>query len=319
MNFYGLLHISDGGRHSPNLKARGASGAIYTYFANAVTLGNSLEAAGCGFTLLTNDAARLERLNRETLGAAIAIREIPFRSQVPKDILFYSAHHKVDVYRWFSTFPGSDYPMLVDLDVVALHPPSTPFRVCVSSGIPLIYDISDQVFPVFGEETIASDLEALTGPEIPVRRWYGGEFIGGLPDFFSQLVDEIDRLWDAYCRNFAGFHHQGDEMLTSAALCRMLAAGCTALDAGPIGGIGRFWGGQPLHPQKPFAWIEQCFLAHLPGDKSYLAAHAQRRPFRADFFRRGYRWHRMAADQKSRVGRLVKRAIGARRAAALVR
>ncbi|HEX7970228.1 MAG TPA: hypothetical protein VF502_18545, partial [Stellaceae bacterium] len=63
----------------------------------------------------------------------------------------------------------------------------------------------------------------------------------------------------------------------------------------------------------------QCFLAHLPGDKSYLAAQAQRRPFRADFFRRRYRWHRMAADQKSRVRSLVKRAIGARRAAALVR
>src|SRR5713101_5844663 len=38
MNFYGLLHISDEGRHSPNLKARSSPAAISSYVANAVTL-----------------------------------------------------------------------------------------------------------------------------------------------------------------------------------------------------------------------------------------------------------------------------------------
>ncbi len=318
MNFYGLLHIGDG-RHSPNLKARGAWGAIRTYFANAVTLSHSLQAVGSDFVLLTNDAATLEAVNRDTLGADITIREIPFRAQVPKEIPFYSAHHKVDVYRWFATTSGGDYPVLVDLDVVALRPPSASFSICASSGIPLVYDISDQVFPAYGEDTIVSDLETLTGHGVPVYRWYGGEFIGGPPDFFARLVGEIDRLWGAYCRNFASFHHQGDEMLTSAALCRMIAAGCIALDAGPIGGVGRFWGGQPLHPQKPIAWFERCFLAHLPVDKSYLAAQAHRRPFRACVFLRGYRRHRMAADQAARVLGLVKRVVGKRRAASLAR
>lgn len=318
MNFYGLLHVTDGGRHSPNLKARHVSGAIHTYFANAVTLNNSLQAAGCCFTLLTNNAARLDRFNRETLGAAIAIREIPFHSQVPKDVPFYAAHHKIDVYRWFSTFPGSSYPILVDLDVVAMRSPSTPLRNCLSSGIPLVYDISDQVFPVFGEDTIAADLETLIGSGVPIRRWYGGEFIGGPPDFFARLVSEIDGFWDTYCRNFTVFHHQGDEMLTSAALCRMLASGFIALDAGPIGAIGRFWGGRPRHPQRPLAWFEQCFLAHLPGDKPYLAAQAHRRPFCADAFRRGYRWHRLAADRMG-LRNLVKRVIGRPRITALMR
>jgi len=315
MNFYGLLHISDEGRHSPNLKARSSPAAISSYVANAVTLANSLRAVGCDFTVVTNDEARLTEINGAGLGANVAVTEISFGTRVPKDILFYSAHHKVDVYRWFSTFAADDYPVLIDLDMVALRPPSTAFIACVSSGIPLVYDISDQVFPVFGEDTIAADLERLLGPQVPLRRWYGGEFTGGRPEFFAKLVEEIYRLWDAYISSFATFHHQGDEVLTSAALCKMLSEGWSALDAGPIGGVGRYWSGQPLHPQKPFAWVEQCFLAHLPGDKAYLAARAHRRPFRGDVFRREYRWHRLAVEQKSRVRSLAKLALGRRRPA----
>ena len=108
MKFYGLLHISDDGRHSPNLKARGSVAAVASYLANAVTLANSLRAVGCDFTLVTNDKERLTELNAASLAADIAITEIPFGSRVPRHILFYSAHHKIDVYRWFSTFAGTE-------------------------------------------------------------------------------------------------------------------------------------------------------------------------------------------------------------------
>ncbi len=178
MNFYGLLHISDEGRHSPNLKARSSPAAISSYVANAVTLANSLRAVGCDFTVVTNDEARLTEINGAGLGANVAVTEISFGTRVPKDILFYSAHHKVDVYRWFSTFAADDYPVLIDFDMVALRPPSTAFIACVSSGIPLVYDISDQVFPVFGEDTIAADLERLLGPQVPLRRWYRARRFG---------------------------------------------------------------------------------------------------------------------------------------------
>jgi hypothetical protein len=301
VELYGLLHVSDEGRYSPNLRSGSYEKAIRTYFGDAVTLYNSLRAAGCGFTLLTNDRYRLEDVNRKGFKSSISIREISFQLRVPKAIGYYSAHHKIDVYRWFGNSAPGDYAILVDVDVVALRAPSSQFSACVEAGMPMIYDISDHVFPLFGGERILSDLRLLTELPLSIGHWYGGEFIGGPPKFFRTLANEIDHLWDRYCSRFESLHHQGDEMLTSAALCKMVMDGCVAIDVGPIGGIGRYGSWLPLHPQKPFWWFEECFLLHLSLDKEYLAKWANRRPFQSDHFLRSYRRYLLSRRLKALV------------------
>lgn len=206
---------------------------------------------------------------------------------------------------------AAEYAILVDLDAVALRAPPRTLVESAAAGLPLVYDISDQVIPAYGADTIAADLARLT-TGAPVCRWYGGEFIGGRPAFFARLHAEIAAMWDAYCDDFASFHHQGDEILTTAALCRMVAAGVTVLDAGPVGVVGRYWSAPCLHPQKPLAWFESCFIAHLPCDKPFLA----RRPngtFDAARFRSAYRRHVRIARVRGAARGLAKRGLAALR------
>ena len=307
MQFFGLLHVEDGRRQSANLR-HGDDAAAAIYLGNAVRLSNALAAVGCEFTLLTNDAARLGAIDAREFGSSIAMREIPFSAAVPPTAGFYSAHFKVDVFRWFAKLAPEGYPILFDVDAVALRVPPRTLRNCAAAGLPLVYDISDQVIPAYGEETIAADLALLSGSHSPICRWYGGEFIGGRPSFFARLGDEIATSWERYCQHFAGFHHQGDEILTSAALCRMIASGFPVLDAGPVGIVGRYWSIPPHHPQKPLAWFERCFLAHLPADKAFLARRANE-PFDAARFCHAYRRHLALGTFRTAARQLAKRGL----------
>jgi hypothetical protein len=303
MEFYGLLHVSEGARQSPNIAGRGSASSVEMYFEDAITLNNSLTLAGCRFTLLTNEVAALEALNRR-FATRVPIRGIPFRSEIPSDVPFYSAHFKLDVFRWLAS--AQSYSMLADLDMVALHPPSRAFAACVAAGIPMAYDISDQVFPAFGESVVVDDLTRLAGGQLAVARWFGGEFIAGPPEFFAQLLRHIDDIWDGYRRIYPSLHHQGDEALTSAALCRLIESGTVVIDAGPIAGIGRFWSRHRLHPQKPLPWFEQCFLLHLPGDKAFVARQAHA-PFQPARFRQAYRRHLRSIWPRLYARRLIQR------------
>ena len=146
MQFFGLLHVEDGRRQSANLR-HGDDAAAAIYLGNAVRLSNALAAVGCEFTLLTNDAARLGAIDVREFGSGIAMREIPFSAAVPPTAGFYSAHFKVDVFRWFAKFAPEGYPILVDVDAVALRVPPQTLRNCAAAGLPLVYDSSDQVIP----------------------------------------------------------------------------------------------------------------------------------------------------------------------------
>jgi hypothetical protein len=310
MRFYGLLHVAEGRTQSGNLRRTGEDAAA-VYFGNAVLLANALAAAGCDFTLLTNDPARLRALDARAYQSGIALREIEFSTSVPRAARYFSAHFKIDVFRWFARLPAEIYAVLIDLDSVALRAPPQALVAAADARLPLVYDISDQVTPAYGEDRIESDLAVLNGP-VPVARWYAGEFIAGPPAFFARLAGEIAALWDGYSRNIDLFHHQGDEMLTSAALCRMVAAGVPVLDAGPVAIVGRYWSVPHLHPQKPLAWFERCFLVHLPCDKVFLARRANER-FDAARFRRSYRRHLALGAIPNRARQFAKRGLASLR------
>ena len=160
MRFFGLLHLSDSETTTVNEKLTGFRDQITLYLKNAVTLSNSLRAKGFRFTVLTNQEQQLRNFHGGS--ADLEFEEIEFNLGMPSGAGFYSAHFKLDVLRHLSRLDDA-YLGLVDLDMICLNPVPDAFNRNVREGIPMCYDISDQVVPAFGEKTIIRDLEALHG------------------------------------------------------------------------------------------------------------------------------------------------------------
>ena len=263
-HFYGLLHIESGEDSSPNMGSVDAlSDRIDIYLKGAIAFARTLAMQNISYTLLTNRPdliiSKYGQLN---------IVNIPFQIQIPRGTKFYSAHYKIDVFKYFSGLRGQ-YSLLCDLDVICINKIPSALKYLIQSQTPVCYDISDQVIPAYGHEAIIRDLECVLNSSSE-GRWYGGEFIGGNEKFFSKLYDTIMNFFPAYIENIAGFHHVGDEAIVSSSI-EYLRKQFYIADAGTIGIISRYWNAKVLHPQKPFAWSKNCFLVHLPGDKSLLA------------------------------------------------
>lgn len=269
---YGLLHLDGGESLAPNTSIRDFHQQVELFANDALAFAQSLRAKGIGFTLLTNDLETIRESLHDT-GDPLMIREIEFTTDVPSGSLFFSSHFKYDAFRYLSE--QDSYGVLCDIDMVCVNAVPRSFTNNVNDGIPMFYDISDQVIPAYGEDVIIRDLECISGVRSE-GRWSGGEFIAGPPEFFSSLVREIEVLFGRYVANIETLHHVGDEMTTSAALERMRKRGVYIADAGTLGIVGRFWNTDVLHPQKPLEYFAQCFLLHLPADKWFLARLAAR-------------------------------------------
>jgi hypothetical protein len=225
------------------------------------------------------------------LGAeGLPVQEIAFPLEVPSGIQFYSAHHKLDLFRHLGSLAEDEYVGVVDLDVIALGEAPPALTRAVEHGTPLAYEITHQVAPAYGRDAIARDVETLAG--IPNEGcWFGGELLAGRPSFFRALCEEIDRFYAVYVREWPRFHHQGSETLTSAAVERLRHRGLEIADAGLLGIVTRFWSIVPRHPQPRFNRVPHPFLLHLPADKPFLATLCPAEQADAARFLAAYRRH----------------------------
>ena len=275
MNFraYGLLHLCEENPDAGgNERFNNFNDQVNVYLNCAITLSNSLRSKNVEFILLTNNKFELEQL--KPVGTALQIEEIPFSTIVPDHTPFYSAHSKLDAFRYFSGLTES-YVALCDLDMVCLNDFPSCLSYIMRAGIPLCYDISDQVIPAWGRDVVIRSLELVHNCESE-GRWCGGEFVAGPPAFFSTLTRECDRIYCNYIKNIDHLHIKGDEATTSAALEMIRKGGTYVADAGPLGIIGRFWNWETRHHQRPFEYFQQGFLLHLPSDKRFLAELSQK-------------------------------------------
>ncbi len=285
IRLFGLLHLEAGEASAVNVSVRSFRDQVEVYIQNALCLAASLRQRGIRFTLLTNQPLLIkEWLPADTEN--FDVQEIPFTSRVPRRVRFYSAHFKFDVFRYFADLDEA-YVGLCDLDMVCNGDEPRCLQNLSAAGVPIFYDITDQVSPAYGHEVIIRDLQALHGMRSE-GRWAGGEFIAGPPAFFKKLCATIDELFDAYLESLPTAHHVGDEALTSAALEVLRRRGVNVVDAGTLGIVGRYWSERPLHVQRPFAAYAGVFLLHLPSDKRFLAALAAAGPGSADQFLRRY-------------------------------
>ncbi len=270
IRLFGLLHTAAGESNIANVKISNESLIPELYVRNAITLWRSLERRGIAFTLVCSNRRRIEALCRRFGAPGIALQEIVFPLEIPSGIPFYSAHHKLDLFRHLGSLPDGEYVGVVDLDVIALGDPPPALARAIDRGTPLAYDITHQVAPAYGHAALARDLEALA--DIPSQgRWLGGELLAGRPSFFRALCDEIDRVYGNYVREWPRLNHQGSETLTSAGVEGLGRRGLEVTDAGSLGIVTRFWSILPRHPQPRFGRLSHPFLLHLPADKHFLA------------------------------------------------
>lgn len=269
VRFFGLLHLAPTEVSAMNVATKNFSDQIIIYVNNAKLLAKSLETVGIAFSLLTNDREAIRKAYGDFEGE-LQIDEISFETKVPSGIIFYSAHFKLDAFKYISK-TDLQYAALCDLDMVCVQRKiPLALQKAIENQIPLIYEISDQVIPAYGHDAIIRDMESVTN-EWSDGRWIGGEFVAGPPSFFSLLANEIDGLLHYYFKQLNAMHHVGDEAYISCAIQKIRRKPYFVQDAGLVGIVGRYWNASVRHQQKPFEYFKNCFLLHLPADKKFLA------------------------------------------------
>ena len=103
MHVFGLLHLAECEKTAVNVSTNGFDDQVSVYLNNARTLSNSLDLVGFPFTLLTNSGVFLRDLASKGTGLSLDIIDIPFSTEVPTGTHFYSAHFKLDAYRYLAS------------------------------------------------------------------------------------------------------------------------------------------------------------------------------------------------------------------------
>lgn len=261
LNAYGLLYVDP--KHNRHANIHGRRNSIDVYLLCAANCSRSFRRSGVRFKLVTNNGALLtERLRRLDI-TDLEILEHEFTLPVPTGIPFFSAHFKLELYGAFGSGDYGEYLALIDIDTLLLR------RLPTSSDL-AAYDISDQVFPRYGRETVIRDLEILAGKPLAGGRWHGGEFVMGSAAQFAELATLIDFCWPRYIENIGAVHHLGDEMVLSAAL-NLYATEHTLVDYGAQGNVTRWWSSRTFNKQAPFSRAVSTALLHLPADKLFIS------------------------------------------------
>lgn len=250
-----------------------------------------------GVTILTNDIASIKS-SLERLGVTNQkILEIPFIFDVPKGIPYYSAHFKIDVFRYFSTLPKNQYSILCDCDVLLVKPVREDFWNIVNKGKPMI----PRMFNGGGLKRL-DDCRKIS-PELDCIEWMGGEFIGGTANFFKILYDEILSIKDSYWKAIPqGLCHIGDEMLTTVALNRLRdKESIYVLDAMMLNILHRYYS---VFEHKSYKSYNTPFI-HFPGEKVFFRNRDLNSATIDDLFR-GWWFHMLVQRLKGCVINLLK-------------
>lgn len=276
LHFFTLLYIAEH-KESKHLSGRNISGEekILIYLKNCHILHSSLKInKQKGLTVLTNNKNYIESL-REKYHLCFEIEQIEFNLSVPQDIGFYSAHFKIDTYKYFSTLTDT-YSILLDNDMVCTKPLPSYITELIEKDIAIHYS-----FPTTKVENHNINTMKNLKSEIITGEWSGGEFIGGTSKFFNELYINILSFIDKYFENRNKMFHQGDEMLTSIAIEYMKLQKWNIVDSGNIGLSYRYYS---ITERCNIETYNSCFY-HLICDKLFLASLVNK-PFTSneDFF-----------------------------------
>jgi len=268
LKVYSLLHLEEGTYSAVNFKPEDFKQQILTYYFNACNLANSLESFGLEYAIITNSESELLSII-SGLTKKLKIIEINFCLTVPKKIKFYSAHYKIEAFKFLSK-QKSGYHILMDVDMVMVNPISRNLDNLIKNNIPIVYDISNQLHAKDIHEDITKLSNSIIDP-----KWFGGEFISGSPNFFNNLSRIIERITDKYFMVYSEMNHTSDESITSTAINIMLQEGQHIYN-GDRGIVNRYWSTNVEHKQKLLLYKCNSVFLHLPYDKYFLASISHR-------------------------------------------
>lgn len=104
MKIFGLLHLCENEQTSVNLSSNNFQEQVSVYVNNAIVFSKSLYLKGVEFALLTNNKLFIEKCLPDTSKSfSLEIIEIPFITKVPSGIKFFSAHYKIDAFRYLAS------------------------------------------------------------------------------------------------------------------------------------------------------------------------------------------------------------------------
>lgn len=261
MQIFSLFYI----RNDAAVKSVNGMIGLEGYIDCINNLSRSLNLYDLRLTILTNNKQLLEK----TLVNEIKIEEIPFYLKPPLDITFYSAHFKLDCFRYISE-KSIEYSLLIDNDILCNRELPLPLIKAAQENIPLYYDVTDQIYPGVGFDRIISDKTEIMGKQ-SVGLWAGGEFIAGGKEFFKAMYDKSMSFWDSYLDQYKKWHHQSDEMVASCAIEALMHEGWNILNAGSFGIVDRLWNVDTMHVEKKIEAYHNVFLVHLPAKKRFIA------------------------------------------------
>jgi hypothetical protein len=279
--FSALLYLPD--RHSeqdtPNLSpALSVDRRAGEYLAMASRLGDGvLRHFGRRLTVLTNrsdvlvPAILAEAALRPGFCSSVDVLEIPFDDTLPHEARHFSASQKLHAFRHLAG--STTYSILLDLDMICRAGFSDSMQRRIATGTPLVFDISEQVFPSYSYERVAAELALVSGRETEFR-WYGGEFIGGTPAFFADLFRRVEPLMAAYREVWPELTSQGEEVILSAALSAMRTehSGDHVCDVAPLNVVRRHWAIPTIHDAPRLRRMDGLSFIHLPAMKPLLAS-----------------------------------------------
>lgn len=276
IKFYGLMYVSTRANDGAYLQKLEPQKRIEMYLKMALRLAKGVyERFGMPLTLVSNNESVLAPLLAKLGGAEgkkhLTLVQVDFASSIPDGARYFSATHKILLFDYFAR--QAEYSVLLDLDMICLSGKDEPLIEFMREGVPLVYDISDQVIPAHGYNRIFDDMVKF-GPIGKGFRWFGGEFIAGNSAFFRELSDLAMVALPRYQEIFQTLHHQGDEMITSYCLNQMRERSSpnNPVDIGGPDIVRRHHGKATLHDERRLGQISNIAFLHLPAVKSLISS-----------------------------------------------
>lgn len=246
------------------------------YLKNAFVLQQSLNANGFGHQVLTNDGDIFDKFSKN-YGRQISYIELPFSWKIPRDIKFYGAHFKLEVFQHLGTGLFGEKILFIDLDMIA----SPSFRdmakilESLQSEVIVYYDVSKIEFSDDLAIKHMSAIEFLSERDCNRKFWAGGEFIFASAPGYKVLSECCVELMPKYLDNYEVMPHVGDEMIMNAAINLVSNKyKCIDVDSLQMGNpVVRFWSAGTAKRLERFSSYTDVSLYHFPADKDFIARH----------------------------------------------
>ncbi|TBW09316.1 hypothetical protein E0E52_07770 [Azotobacter chroococcum] len=248
------------------------SNSIFSYLRQARLLAKSLhQEIGKNLCILTNRPEICNQFFSEKTSWQPLIIETPASISPPDGIKFYSAHHKLSALAKILELlkiDSDDRFFLLDSDIYVNKALSASQIFALSSADLTVYNISDQVFPVYGGQRISNEIDFITKSKITDPQWFGGEFLSGNSKGLSCLIEKANDLIPTYFENHEKLHHLGDEMYISCAINTLRQDSDIKINtANNYYFCSRHWS---RHTDRPLSWHFKHSFIHCPGSKPVL-------------------------------------------------